>query len=73
MNRYTEDMKLWLFDLAHGNLDDSHILSGFIKYYVLFDCTIADIQRDIVFHTSYGDDGVSLAVNTVRRVLQEAI
>lgn len=36
MNRYTEDMKIWLFDVAHNNLPDDDILKGFIKYYVLF-------------------------------------
>lgn len=30
MKRDTEEMKLWLFDLAHGNLTDEAIVKGFI-------------------------------------------
>ena len=59
MGRYTEEMKLWLFDLAHGNLSDSQILSGFLKHYVLFD-----------FHTVYGLDRVSFAISELRRVIE---
>ena len=33
--RGSEGHKLWLFDLAHGNLNDCQILQGFLKYYVL--------------------------------------
>ena len=35
MNRATEDHKIWLFDLAHGNLTNSQIVKGFVKYYAL--------------------------------------
>lgn len=49
MNRYSEEMKLWLFDLAHGNLKENDIITGFIKYYTLFDCTMQDVKRDIIF------------------------
>ena len=37
MNRYSEEMKLWLFDLAHGNLKENDIVTGFIEHYILFD------------------------------------
>lgn len=50
MIRYSDEMKVWLFDLAHGNLEEKDIIVGFIKYYVLFDCTIQDVKRDIIFH-----------------------
>ena len=33
MNRATEDHKIWLFDLAHGNLTELEIVKGFIKFY----------------------------------------
>ncbi len=62
MERYTEEMKLWLFDLAHGNLKDQDIISGFIKHYILFDCTMHDVKRDILFHTVYGELGVTTAL-----------
>lgn len=69
MERYNEEMKLWLFDLAHGNLTDSQILSGFVKHYILYDCNVADIQRDIAFHTYYGIDNTRNALENVKRVL----
>lgn len=52
-NRATEDHKIWLFDLAHGNLTDQEIVSGFIKYYALSDFTVGTVQDDIVFRTHY--------------------
>ena len=70
MSRYTEEMKLWLFDLAHGNLSDSQILSGFLKHYVLFDSGILNVQNDIVYHTQYGLDRASFAVTELRRVIE---
>ena len=70
MSRYTEEMKLWLFDLAHGNLSESQILSGFLKHYVLFDSGILNVQNDIVYHTQYGFDRVSFAVTELRRVIE---
>lgn len=73
MNRYTEEMKLYLFDLAHGNLKGSDIVTGFIKHYVLFDCTMQDVKRDIIFHTLYGEDGVAAALNVLSNALENAI
>lgn len=52
-NRATEDHKIWLFDLAHGNLTDQEIVKGFIKYYALNGFTIGNVQDDLVFRTSY--------------------
>ena len=65
MNRYSEEMKLWLFDLAHGNLKENDIITGFIKYYTLFDCTLQDVKRDIIFHTNYGETGCITALNSL--------
>ena len=31
INRGTEDHKIWLFDLAHGNLKDKQILQRVIR------------------------------------------
>lgn len=69
--RCSEDMKVWLFDLVHNNLDDQEILKGFIKYYVLYDLTISDVHQDIRFHTLYGVIGTKVALNNLRRVLKE--
>ena len=65
MERYNDEMKLWLFDLAHGNLSDKAIIAGFLKHYVLWDCTIGDVKRDIIFHTNYGKKGCEIAINTL--------
>lgn len=73
MNRYSEDMKVWLFDLAHGNLKDKDILTGFLKYYVIFDCTMQDLKRDIVFHTNYGEQGCITALNALTNALKDVI
>ncbi len=32
-NRATEEHKIWLFDLAHGDLSESQIVKGFNKFY----------------------------------------
>lgn len=45
MSRINAYMKIWLFDLAHGNLNDSTVLSGFVKYYVLHDMNVHDVVR----------------------------
>lgn len=68
--RITEEMKVWLFDLAHGNLDDAAILSGFIRYYVLFGLTVDHVVDNIVFRTCYGSEGAQAAKSSLLRVLQ---
>ena len=71
MERYNDEMKLWLFDLAHGNLSDKAIIAGFLKHYVLWDCTIGDVKREIIFHTNYGKKGCEIAVNTLMSAVEE--
>lgn len=73
MDRFTEDMKLWLFDVAHGNLDDEKILKGFIKYYVLHGQAIGNVQDYITFHTMYGIQGVRKAIMDIQRVLMDIV
>lgn len=73
MERYTEEMKLWLFDLAHRDLSDKEILKGFIKYYVLFDFGIDQVVNDIVYHTIYGTEGVIKAKESIIKVLNQTI
>jgi hypothetical protein len=66
-NRATEDHKIWLFDLAHGNLTDEKILKGFVKYYVLNGFTVENVQDDIIFRTHYNP---VKAMETLKEVLQ---
>lgn len=73
MTRYSEEMKLWLFDLAHGNLKENDIIVGFIEYYVLFDCTMQDVKRDIIFHTNYGNSGCITAINSLSNALTHVV
>ena len=70
--RDTEEMKLWLFDLAHGNLQDDEILFGFIKHYALRGLTIDHVVSDIFYRTTYGVPGVKTAKTSLLRVLMEA-
>lgn len=63
-NRATEDHKLWLFDLAHGNLSESEIVKGFIKYYALNDFTVDNVLDDIVFKTHYSPETAVLSLRT---------
>ncbi|MDO4298843.1 MAG: hypothetical protein Q4C59_10290 [Lachnospiraceae bacterium] len=69
--RIPEGKRLWLFDLAHGNLKGMPVVQGFIKYYALAGKGTADVVQDIVFRTSYGVDGVQLAKETLARELYE--
>lgn len=68
--QYTSEMKNWLFDFVHGNLDDRQVLRGFIRYYVLHDCGVADIQRDVVFHTMYNSQDLSDAIKRLKQLLE---
>lgn len=67
--RCTEEMKLWLFDLVHGNLLGYQIMQGFVKHYVLNDMGIADVQRDIHFHTSYSREQMMCGISELKKVL----
>lgn len=71
--RCTEEMRLWLFDLAHGNLNQDEILKGFIKHYVLHDGNIADVVREIVFKTTYGTKGVLKAKESLEDALNNFV
>jgi serine/threonine protein kinase len=73
VERYTEDLKIWLLSLAHRDLSDKDILKGFIKYYVLCDFGISQVINDIVFHTIYGTAGVMNAQENIIRVLNQTI
>lgn len=69
-NRATEEHKLYLFDLAHGNLNDEEIIKGFIKYYVLNGFTLGNLQDDYMFHTHYPIEGVQAGLQSLRAALE---
>lgn len=68
--RFTEEMKLWLFDLAHGNLEEEAIIKGFIKHYALHGYSIENVMDDIHFHTVYGERGIRTAKNSLEHALR---
>lgn len=68
-----EDKATWLFDLAHGNLDDDGIVKGFLKHYALQEQGLGDVQRDMHFHTHYGDYYLETAMRILRAALEAAI
>lgn len=68
--RCTEDMKLWLFDLAHSNLPDDEVLKGFVKYYVLYNLCLGRVHDDLVFKTGYSLGDVSAAIDRLKKLLQ---
>ncbi|MTK05642.1 MAG: hypothetical protein F8N38_00950 [Hungatella sp.] len=73
MERCTEEMKLWLLNLACGNLNDEDTLNGFIKYYVLYDFGISRVIHDVVFHTILGTAGVLDARGSLIKALNKTI
>lgn len=70
-NRATEDHKLWLFDLAHGNLLEDQIIKGFIKYYALNGFTIESVQDDLVFRTNFGYLHAGEAMESLKTSLEK--
>lgn len=69
---WMEDKEMWLFDLAHGDLDDDSIVKGFLKHYVLQDKGISDVRQHLHFHTHYGDYYMESAmVNLCRAIGHE--
>lgn len=69
-NRATEDHKLYLFDLAHGNLNNEESIKGFIKYYVLNGFTLGNLQDDYMFHTHYPIEEVQTGLQSLRVALE---
>ena len=68
--RGSEGHKLWLFDLAHGNLNDCQILQGFLKYYVLEGYVMMNVIDDMRFHTFYSLDQIRESKESLERVLR---
>lgn len=70
--RGTEEHRIWLFDLAHGNLQDPQILKGFLKYYVLEGYCMAHVVDDMRFHTHYSLEQIRQSKEGLERVLRAA-
>lgn len=70
---WLEDKAIWLFDLAHSDLDEDAIVKGFLKHYVLQGRSIGDVQQDFHFHTHYGDSYLESAMTSLRRALEYQI
>lgn len=70
---WMEDKWTWLFDLAHDNLDPDAIVKGFLKHYALQDNGIGDVQRDLHFHTPYGDHYMEAAMQNLRLALEKYV
>lgn len=63
---------MWLFDLAHGNLRDSQILKGFLKYYALDGYSMANVVDDMRFHTHYSLEQIRQSKDSLERVIRAA-
>lgn len=70
---WMEDKEIWLFDLAHGNLDEDSIVKGFLKHYVLRDKSISNVRQDLHFHTHYGDYYTESAMVNLSRAIGHEI
>lgn len=67
---WMEDKKIWLFDLAHGNLGEDAIVKGLMKHYVLQGQGISNVQQDLHFRTYYGDFYIESAMSSLRGALE---
>lgn len=70
---WMEDKETWLFELAHGNLDEDAIVKEFLKHYALRGQAVGNVQQDLHFHTSYGDYCMEAAMSSLRRALEVQI
>ncbi len=71
-NRATENHKLWLFDLAHGNLSETRMVRGFLKFYALEGYPLQNVVNDLVFRTHYGPDCAGQAAENLKAALEKA-
>lgn len=73
MKRDTEEMRLWLFDIAHGNLEENAAVKGFVKHYALYGLSKENVKDDILFHTTYGSEGAQTAMIFLEKALQKFV
>ena len=70
---WLEDKAIWLFDLAHSDLDEDAIVKGFLKHYALQGRSTGDVQQDLHFRTHYGDFYLESAMASLQRALEVQI
>ncbi len=70
---WMEEKGTWLFDLAHGDLDEDAIVKGFLKHYVLQGQGTGNVQQDLHFRTNYGDFYMESAMSILRRALEAQV
>ena len=70
---WMDDKAIWLFDLAHGDLNEDYIVKGFLKHYVLQSQGIDDVQQDLHFHTNYGDFYMESAMSGLQLALENQV
>lgn len=66
----TDHHELWLFELAQGNLTDSEILQGFVKYYAMKGYALPRVQEDLIYRSRYGH--AEQAMDQLMAVLEKA-
>lgn len=71
-NRATEEHKIWLFDLAHGNLSELQTVQGFLRYYALNGLEPGHVQNDLCYRTHCGGTHAGEAMARLRGALQKA-
>lgn len=72
-NRGTEEHKMYLFDLAHGNLSPGQTVRGFLKFYALEGLCVENVQNDLVFRTRYGAYHAEETMERLRTALGQAV
>lgn len=70
---WLENKAIWLFDLAHGDLNDDAIVKGFLKHYALKGQGIDNVQQDMHFDTLCGDFYLEKAMGSLRTALEGEI
>lgn len=70
---WMENKGAWLFDLAHGDLDDDAVVKGFLKHYALQGKGLDDIKQELHFRTVYGDRYIESAMHILKAALWQQI
>ena len=69
MKTSLRDQATWLFDLAHGNLEQDEIVKGFLRFYALSGLSTEHVKQHLIFYTAYGN----LHAEEAMKRLQEAL
>lgn len=69
--RGSEQHKLWLFDLCHGNLTAAEAVAGFTRFYTLEGYDLNRVNDDLVNRTGYLIGSVLEGVAALEIALEE--